>query len=129
MKAQLFAPKEFGNQPCWFWDAPEEERNGGCGPGQGFGDRLVPDSLLGLSIKPACAIHDYQYRYGVTREDKAFADRVFRQNMNRIIHAAGGLLKHVRYCMATAYYLVVKYGGETSYWSHKHESDLQWVEI
>ena len=30
---------------------------GGCGPGK-FGDYFVPDTVYGMSIKAACAVHD-----------------------------------------------------------------------
>ena len=38
----------------------------GCG-GSGLTSKLVPNSLLGLDISEACAIHDYMY---ATKENK-----------------------------------------------------------
>ena len=41
---------------------PEQryERSNGCGPHNGLAT-IVPDHLLGVSIEPACAIHDWEY--------------------------------------------------------------------
>jgi hypothetical protein len=129
LTVDLFAPRDYGNQPCWFWDAEKDWHNRGCGPGEGVGDVLVPDHLLGLGIQWACAIHDWMYAWGIDLADKDMADRVFRQNMRRIIKARGGLLKHVRYRLADIYYWAVAYGGTNSYWNAKHEKDLQEVVI
>lgn len=59
----------------------------GCGPGD-IGDYLVPDRILGLSVVEACRIHDWYYRFweGTTEVHRAIADRVFKNNMLRIIH-------------------------------------------
>lgn len=122
--AYLYAPKVYGNQPYWFWEGPPEIREWGCGPGKGIGDRIVPDHLLGLSIKIACSIHDHMYFWGVTKDDKEMADRVFLQNMNRLIKAKGGLLKPARYLLAITYYNAVSHFGTTSFWNKKHEEDL-----
>jgi hypothetical protein len=126
----LRAPHPFGSQPYSFWDAPPKETAGGCGPGEGLGDRLVPDHLVGLSIKPACAIHDFMYLYGGRNDaDKKLADKVFRQNMKRIVDAAGGWLKRPRRTLAYLYYLAVAFGGETAYWNAKYQDDLHEVVI
>ncbi len=47
MIPKLFAPKEYGQQPCCYHKASPElikEATGGCGPG-GPGDKFVPDKL------------------------------------------------------------------------------------
>lgn len=126
---ELYAPKDYGCQPYWFWDAPPHEQQGGCGPGEGIGDRLVPDYLLGLSIKPSCSIHDFMYRWGVTLDDKNMADRVFHQNMRRIVKKYGGIFKLPRYSLAYVYYKAVAYGGELAFWNSKHQSDLVEVAV
>lgn len=77
---KLFAPPEY-------WKVDKDTRDSwGCGPG-GWGDLLVPDSILGLDVKPACQIHDYYYRHWHdSSEDARFmADRVFKFNMLRIL--------------------------------------------
>lgn len=32
-----------------------------CGPGQGLGNKLVPESILGVRLSPACFIHDEMF--------------------------------------------------------------------
>jgi len=127
----LYAPKvrDYPCQPCCFWNARPEDQAGSCGPGRGLGDRLVPESLLGLRITPACAIHDWMYQHGKTLDDKEFSDRVFRQNMFRIVRAGGGPLRYARYSLAMAYYWAVKYGGEPAFWNSKHKGELVEVAV
>ena len=91
--------------------------SGGCGPGSGLGDKFVPDAILGLSIRDACLIHDFYYRYmDKSIECKKEADRVFLNNMVRIIVDKGGALKCVRLRIARKYYQVVKYFGGPAFW-------------
>jgi hypothetical protein len=124
MKAvKLYAPEQFGNQPCCYHDAPLVLRNavaGGCGPG-GLGDYIVPDTLYGLSVKPACAIHDWQYHYGVTLADKDDADNNFRDNMVRLIKAQGswGIIENLRLRRARTYYEMVSHFGGPAFWAGK----------
>lgn len=45
--------------PPWWDKIPIAERmKGRCGAGDGLGEKIVPDSILGLNITPACAVHD-----------------------------------------------------------------------
>ena len=44
----------------------------GCG--DGWRDRIVPDTMYGLSIRPACQIHDWDYHHGSAIEHKDEAD-------------------------------------------------------
>lgn len=120
---KLYAPERFGRQPCCFHDAtPAQIASiaGGCGPG-GLGDYLVPDKLWGLSVKLACQIHDWQYHYGVTLQDKIDADLNFRDNMVRIIKAQNswGIIENLRLNRARIYYEAVKNFGGPAFWSGK----------
>ena len=90
----------------------------GCGSGR-LGAVLVPDSLVGLCIKEACNIHDYMYHVGVTIEDKKLADRVFLNNMSRIVLLEGGPLLQPRLALVRKYYEVVKYFGGPAFWKGK----------
>jgi len=124
---KLFAPVEYGTQPCIFHEAPREmidTLTGGCGPG-GPGDFLVPDTMYLLTVRPACAIHDWMYYFGETHDDKEISDRVFLYNMLRIITAKTkwGWLKHLRNRRAYIYFTAVaKYGGP-AFWKDKNYKD------
>ena len=117
---KLFAPEAY-------WNAPRAEIDriaGGCGPGR-IGDKLIPDSLLGASIKEACRIHDYMYHVGATVEDKKEADRVFLNNMLRIIFAGAKFfaLRYPRIFMAYVFYRMVKEFGGPAFWKSKNSPD------
>lgn len=124
---KLFAPAEYGSQPYSYFKAPQDVVSGiagGCGPG-GTGDYLVPDTLWFMSVKPACSIHDWMYHFGETVEDKILADRVFLNNMVRMIKSkrSWGILENLRLRRARTYYLAVKYGGGPSFWSGKNQPE------
>jgi len=122
---KLWAPKEY-------WLALPEQRAeiaGGCGPG-GIGDWFVPDTLWGLSVKPACQIHDWMYHFGENLEDKKQADRVFLNNMVRIINDQTGnrILRSLRLHRAATYYRAVKRFGGPAFWHGKNsEGEYRWV--
>ena len=122
---KLFAPKEYSDQPCSFFEASEELRSdvaGGCGPG-GPGDMLVPDTMYGLSVRPACRIHDWMYHFGRILPDKELSDRVFLNNMVRIIKARGslGFLENLRLRRAKTYYVMVRDFGGPAFWNSKND--------
>lgn len=102
--------------PIDFWNLPDKVREGyGCGPGK-IGDLFVPDTFYGLSIKPACEIHDYCYETGQTLDDKAFADMLFLINTLAIIeHRSGRLLKVPRTYRAITYYIAVRDAGRDAF--------------
>ena len=118
MKAFLFAPPEY-------WKLSEEVRKSfRCGPGRGVLEWLVPETMYGLSVSPACSIHDYMYTYGKTSDDKCEADIVFLNNMIRLIESDGGwwLLRKLRLRRAYVYYEAVKDFGGPYYWNEKNKS-------
>ena len=51
----------------------------GCGP-RGL-SRVIPQSLLGLSIRYLCYIHDHMYERCCCEEDEIIADGIFAQNL------------------------------------------------
>jgi hypothetical protein len=126
---RLFAPKEF-------WIADDTHRNsivGGCGPG-GLGDLLVPDAIWWLSIKLACMIHDWMYAFGESLEDKKRADRVFLNNMVRMINSESKyeFLRRLRLRTASGYYEAVKRYGGPAFWDDKKDpngGEVKEVEI
>ena len=98
----------------------KDYRCNGCGP-KGLGGWLVPDTLYGLSITEACNVHDWMYSEGSTLEDKEKADRVFLNNMVRIIQDGSNLwiLRRMRLLRAKNYYNVVRILGGPSFWDGK----------
>ena len=115
---KLFAPDEFWDTKDVHWDDME----GGCGPG-GVGDWLVPDTVWGLNIRPACVIHDWMYAFGETLEDKMRADRVFLNNMVRIVihNTKNGILLKLRLRRTRTYYEAVKRFGGPAFWDEKKD--------
>ena len=98
-----------------------EEICNGCGAANSKFD-FVPDHIYGTCITYACHIHDFMYNDGVTIEDKEEADRVFLNNLLRLIDRD----KHKWYkptrlqrIRAKEYYLAVKYFGAVAYWAGK----------
>ena len=117
---KLYAPPEY------YTASPEllAEICNGCGAANAKFD-FVPDSIYGLSISEACKIHDFMYHFGETLADKEEADRVFRNNMIRIIANHGGwtwLNKMRRWRVGTYYIAVDKYGGP-AFWAGKNPED------
>ena len=115
---KLFAPKEY-----WELDPDVKQLiTNGCGP-WGWKGRLVPDHLWFLSIKLACDIHDFMYLVGETIEEKIVADRVFLNNMLRLIDHAGGfnfIIKKRKF-LAKFYYEMVDNFGGPSFWESKNK--------
>ena len=115
---KLYEPISFTQASC------ELKRKvcNGCGSAKAKFD-FVPDSIYGLHIRPACDRHDWMYYKGMTIEDKAEADRVFLNNMLRIIEGAPGILsrilKPMRRRRALKYYEAVVAFGGPAFWSGK----------
>jgi hypothetical protein len=124
--AELFAPPSF-------WDLPEAFRSTvmtACGAGKGIGNWVIPDKIFGLRITEACKIHDYMYAQGATIEEKEQADRVFLNNMLRLIEADyhksripiwRGILASLRRHAAITYYNAVHDFGGPAFWKGKNE--------
>ena len=87
-----------------WWEASWEERElrcNGCGPeGNKVLAKLLPESILLMSILPACCIHDWDFAEGGTEVDRRIADERFYRNLLRLIRKRGGLLLPVRRVIA-----------------------------
>jgi len=110
--------------PAGYWEVLPEVRalvTNGCGT-SGWKGALVPDTIYFLSIKAACNIHDWMYTVGRTLADKKEADRVFLNNMLRIVEHAGGwqILKTARRTRAREYYQAVRLFGGPAFWDGKN---------
>jgi len=79
----------------------------GCGPGSWRFD-LIPDSILGLSIKEACNIHDWMYAWG---EDRLKADIWFLANMVLLAAKGNKWIFIPRLSLICKYFLAVRIGG------------------
>lgn len=109
--------------PQTYKDASPKERSrvcNGCGP-QSWKRDIVPDTVWGLSIARACDIHDWQYEEGATLEDKDKADRVFLNNMLRIVESESRFrfLRLLRRRRCYKYYLAVSRFGGPAFWGDK----------
>lgn len=118
MKTRLYAPAAYVKlEP-----AKRKQIVNGCGAANARFD-FVPDHIWGLRITEACNIHDYMYSIGQTIGDKEEADRVFLNNLIRMINAKGGALKYFRRIRAREYYMAVKYFGGSAFWDGKILAD------
>lgn len=118
---KLYAPKNY-------WDSSLEIRRivaNGCGT-SGWKGALVPETMWGLSVTPACDIHDWMYACGRTLADKDEADRVFLNNMLRIIEDAGSWwwVSALRRTRARDYYDAVHCFGGPAFWDGKNEREV-----
>lgn len=86
---------------------------GGCGPGK-WGDRTVPDTMWGLSVNLACAVHDLDYALG---KDKVKADMRLLINTLIIINtkSKSKVLRVARRYRAMSYYSAVAELGKSSF--------------
>lgn len=120
--ATLYAPPEYVNARPALRDLVAN----GCGA-SGWKVDLVPDTVWGLSIKESCRIHDWMYAAGSTLADKEEADRVFLNNMLRLIEAAGGWwpLPSLRRRRALLYYEAVQNFGGPAFWQEKNKEEFK----
>lgn len=114
---KLFAPAEYWNLS----PAARAEMTNGCGPA-GWKGKYIPDHLLWVSIKAACDIHDYMYLVGKTEADREEADRVFLNNMMRIVEAksANWFTRSLRRRLVLHYYAAVRDMGAIFFWDDKN---------
>jgi hypothetical protein len=113
----LYAPPEYiAARP----DVRAQVANG-CGPGGWLGE-LVPETIWGVPVSAACDIHDWMYVMGKTQADKEEADDVFRNNLLRLISAAGGpwWLRWLRQQRVLVYYEAVQHFGGPLFWQSKN---------
>ena len=118
MKARLYAPEAYVKMD----PKKRKEIVNGCGAANARFD-FVPDHIWGLRITEVCNIHDYMYNVGENNEDKEVADRVFLNNLIRLINAKGGALKYLRRIRAREYYMAVKHFGGSAFWDGKNISE------
>lgn len=119
-KVELYAPPDY-------WRLSPEQKKAfcnGCGPKSLFVD-LVPDHPLGEDFSEPCNIHDYMYAMGKTHDDKVVADRVFLNNMTRVIDASANTIDDMVFgrFVADIYYQAVHTFGGLAFWSGKNRPE------
>ena len=117
MRVTLYAPKGY-------WELTQKQKSAicnGCGAKGSKINFLIPQG----KFKEACNIHDYMYAVGKTDEDKRVADRVFINNLNRIVEASHPLIKPIRKIAARAYYKAVAEFGDEAFWKNKVYPGMQ----
>lgn len=84
----------------------------GCGP-KGVVGKLIPDSLLGVSVHEACNLHDERYHQGGSSEKRREADQKFLEDMFSAIEKEKGshLVTQARKLGAYIYYYSVRIFG------------------
>jgi hypothetical protein len=113
----LWAPGEY-------WRLTHEEREAwlnGCGTESTW---WIPDTLWGLCVTEACNIHDFMYAMGVDEADREQADRVFLNNLMRVIvsKTKNNFLKWLRMRRAEKYYRAVRLFGGIAFWELKNDA-------
>jgi len=114
---KLFAPEEYWNL------TPEQKVTliNGCGPG-GWKGKFIPDNIFFLDISECCSIHDYLYAVGASEKDREEADRVFMNNMMRVIEETpqNWIMRRWRRRLALEYYQQVRDFGAIYFWEGKN---------
>lgn len=89
------------------------EITNGCGPARAKG--LVPNSILGVDLKPACDIHDYTYAKSDSMRDRKDADDLLLLNMHNLTtrKLKPSLIRFIGTIGVGLYYLAVRlFGGK-----------------
>lgn len=95
-----------------------------CGAGKGFGDIIIPDTMWGLNISPACAIHDEMWKVAPpTWEAFHASNSIFLRNIISLIvsQSKSKFLKRLRLYRAVTYYNAVDSVGQNIFWKIKEK--------
>lgn len=85
-----------------------------CGAGEGIGDLIVPETIIGLNVSPACWIHDYSWNIAEDTPEHFFeTNGYFLLNMLSIINrrSSSTLMQIMRGYRAMTYYNAVSTAG------------------
>ncbi len=84
----------------------------GCGP-SGVVGKIIPDSLLGVSVHEACNLHDDLYTKGGSDEERKEADEIFLKTMLDQVNqqSKNKIAKASRKLGAYLYYYSVRFFG------------------
>lgn len=93
-----------------------------CGAGKGLGNIMVPETIYGLKVSPACFIHDKMFEWSEPSW-KAFhySNNVFHLNIRNIIRyrSANWFMRSIRYYRAVTYFNAVDGPGAYCFWGTK----------
>ena len=112
---KLYEPASFTKASA----AQKKKICNGCGAANSKFD-FVPDTIYGLKICAVCDRHDWMYHKGKDIYDKEEADRVFLNNLLRLIESGSRWLKPLRRRRALKYYEAVVVFGGPAYWRGKN---------
>ena len=96
-----------------------------CGAGEGLGDKIVPETILGLRVTLACYIHDFMWALSdATWADFHYSNSVFLSNINTIILNLSfdsniNIVKNFRMYRAVTYFNAVDTVGADVFWPMK----------
>ena len=83
----------------------------------------VPQTAYGMSLKPMCHVHDFDYHAGKTIGNKDMADRRMKNNGQRLIEMRSSwVLSTLRRARVYSYYLMVHRFGGPAFWDGKTKS-------
>ena len=92
-----------------------------CGAGD-TGDRFIPDTIWGVSISPACFIHDQMWTLAeASWADFHMSNAILFVNLAAIIQArsANWVTRDIRLARAATYLLAVSTAGAPIFWGMK----------
>lgn len=115
-------------EPLLPFDLPIDSWPSFCGAGCGIGDWLVPDTLYGACISPACLVHDIDFACNHrTRASFQSANNRFARNIEALVSAQlTGAKRYFAMAGAVRYWFFVSAFGwkhftpeSTNPWSNK----------
>lgn len=109
----------------FWWPTTSFKSFPGC-CGSGYTDPLVPETMWGLNISPACWVHDRMFELAEkTWEDFLQANDVFKHNLLTIIdqRTSSRLLKIMRRHRAEVYVKAVYAFGANYFFDHIMEGE------
>ncbi len=98
-----------------------------CGAGDGIGNLIVPETIWGVPISPACFVHDKMWgKAAPTWEAFHHSNSVFLTNIIAHIQkqSSSKFLEHIRMYRAVTYYNAVNTLGASVFWGLKLKQGL-----
>lgn len=106
--------------PQFYLDMSEDEKSkycNGCGAKGAWYNFLIPFQKV---FKEPCKIHDVEYAFGNTDEEKCIADRRFSNNLKRVVDSIENKWKKkILKKAARVYFKSVRDFGEEAFWQDK----------
>lgn len=95
-----------------------------CGAGDGIGEKLIPETMWGLPISPACYIHDKEWPLAQpTWEAFHASNSHFLHNLVTLVNytSQSDILRHIRLYRCVTYYNAVDSQLNHVFWKLKEE--------